>query len=207
MTAEVHQMRWTVALLASIFLLPMPGLALSDIAVDDLAHHPISLDFPSGGQLDLRIRSGEIHIVGSDENKIVVSITGRRGSDSTDIVARFAGSGSFGKLRIQGGPSNEVTITVQVPRNSDLTVHVAAGDLEVKDITGNKNVELTAGNLTIGVGNPADYAHVDASVTTGSILANPFGESRGGLFRSFEKFGGGKYKLQAHVGAGDLTLK
>jgi hypothetical protein len=34
----------------------------------------------------------------------------------------------------------------------------------------------------------------------------PFGESRGGLFRSFEKSGNGRYKLVAHVGAGNLTL-
>jgi hypothetical protein len=200
-------MRSTVALLASIFLLPMPGLALSDIAVDDLAHHPIALDFPSGGQLDLRIRSGEIHIVGSDQDKIVVRAEGRRGSDSTDISARFEGSDHFGKLYVHGGPSNEVTITVQIPRNSNLSVRIMAGDVEVKDITGNKDVKLGAGDLTVGVGNAADYSHVEASVTTGSIEANPFGESRGGLFRSFEKFGSGKYKLVAHVGAGDLTLK
>jgi hypothetical protein len=61
--------------------------------------------------------------------------------------------------------------------------------------------------LTVDVGNAADYSHVEASVTSGSIEASPFGESRGGLFRSFEKFGSGKYKLVAHVGAGDLTLK
>jgi hypothetical protein len=200
-------MRWTIALLASIFLLPMPGLALSDIAVDDLAHHPIALDFPSGGQLDLRIRSGEIRIVGSDEDKVVVRAEGKRGSDSTDIAARFEGSDRFGKLYVHGGPSNEVTITVQIPRNSNLSVRIMAGDVEVKDITGNKDVKLGAGNLTVDVGNAADYSHVEASVTSGSIEASPFGESRGGLFRSFEKFGKGKYKLVAHVGAGDLTLK
>jgi DUF4097 and DUF4098 domain-containing protein YvlB len=200
-------MRWTIALLASISLLPMPGLALSNIAVDDLAHHPIALDFHSGGQLDLRIRSGEIRIVGSDEDKIVVRAEGKQGSDSTDISARFEGSDHFGKLYVHGGPSNEVTITVQVPRNSDLSVRIMAGDVEVKDITGNKDVKLGAGDLTVDVGNAADYSHVEVSVTTGSIEASPFGESRGGLFRSFEKFGKGKYKLEAHVGAGDLTLK
>jgi hypothetical protein len=200
-------MRWTIALLASISLLPMPGFALSDIAVDDLAHHPIALDFPSGGQLDLRIRSGEIRIIGSDENKIVVRAEGKRGSDSTDIAARFEGTDHFGKLYVHGGPSNEVTITVQVPRNSDLSVRIVAGEVEVKDITGNKDVKLGAGDLTVDVGNAADYSHVEASVTSGSIEADPFGEARGGLFRSFEKFGKGKYKLEAHVGAGDLTLK
>jgi hypothetical protein len=35
----------------------------------------------------------------------------------------------------------------------------------------------------------------------------PFGESHGGLFRSFRKSGTGKYKLVAHVGAGELTLR
>src|ERR1700691_634788 len=200
-------MRWTVALLASILLLPISGFAQTNISIDDLAHHPIALGFPSGGQLDLRIRSGEIRIVGSDEDKIVVRAEGKRGSDSTDIGARFEGSDHFGKLYVHGGPSNEVTITVQIPRNSSLSVRIVAGDVEVKDITGNKDVKLGAGDLTVDVGNAADYSHVEASVTSGSIEADPFGESRGGLFRSFEKFGKGKYKLEAHVGAGDLTLR
>jgi hypothetical protein len=200
-------MRWTVALLASILLLPISGFAQTNISIDDLAHHPIALDFPSGGQLDLRIRSAEIHIVGSDENKIVVRAEGSRGSDSTDIEAHFESSGDTGKLRVRGGPDNNLTITVQVPKKSNLRVQIFAGDVEINGITGDKDIELSAGDLTIEVGNAADYSHVRASVNTGDIDASPFGESRGGLFRSFEKFGKGKYKLMAHVGAGDLTLK
>ena len=194
-------------ILLGIFVLPLIAAAQNRVDAADLAHHPMEASFDSGGQLDLRIRSGEIRIVGSDEDKIVVRAEGKRGSDSTDIGARFEGSDHFGKLYVHGGPSNEVTITVQVPRNSSLSVRIMAGDVEVKDITGNKDVKLGAGNLTLEVGNAADYSHVEASVTTGSIEADPFGESRGGLFRSFEKFGKGKYKLEAHVGAGDLTLK
>ena len=86
-------------------------------------------------------------------------------------------------------------------------MQIFAGDVEITDITGNKDVELSAGNLTIEAGDAADYSHVRASVNSGAIEASPFGESHGGLFRSFEKFGKGKYKLMAHVGAGDLTLK
>jgi hypothetical protein len=187
--------------------LPISGFAQTNISIDDLAHHPIALDFPSGGQLDLRIRSAEIHIVGSDENKIVVRAEGSRGSDSTDIEAHFESSGDTGKLRVRGGPDNNLTITVQVPKKSNLRVQIFAGDVEINGITGDKDIELSAGDLTIEVGNAADYSHVRASVNTGDIDASPFGESRGGLFRSFEKFGKGKYKLMAHVGAGDLTLK
>jgi len=57
------------------------------------------------------------------------------------------------------------------------------------------------------VGNPEDYSYVEASVTSGGIEAVPFGEDHGGLFRSFHKTGNGKYKLHAHVGAGDLNLR
>ena len=34
-----------------------------------------------------------------------------------------------------------------------------------------------------------------------------FGETKDGLFRSFEKTGTGHYRLHAHVGAGDLNLR
>ena len=200
-------MRCTMAFLSAVFLLATTSFAQSRIAVEDLAHHPFEADFFSGGQIDLHIRSAEIHIIGTDENKIGVRVAGRQGSNSTDMKARFGRSDNSCELRITGGPHNELTINVQVPKNSNLFVRVFAGDVEVNGIIGNKDIELHAGDLTIGVGDVADYAHVKASVSTGEINAKPFGESHGGLFRSFEKSGSGKYTLVAHVGAGELTLK
>jgi hypothetical protein len=45
-------------------------------------------------------------------------------------------------------------------------------------------------------------------VLAGDLTASAFGVSKDGLFRSFEKDNpSGKYRLHAHVGAGDLTLK
>jgi hypothetical protein len=200
-------MRYAIAFLSAVLFVAIPALAQNKVEVDDLAHHPFEADFPSGGQLSLHIRSAEIHIVGSDDNKIAVRISGREGTESTDMRARFERTDNSGELRVTGGPHNDLTITVQVPKNSNLYVRIPAGDVEIKGISGDKDVELHAGDLKIGVGAAADYSHVEASVTTGEIDAEPFGENRGGLFRSFEKSGSGKYKLVAHVGAGDLTLK
>lgn len=200
-------MRCAFVFLSAVFLLQAPGFGQIKVDVTDLAHHPIEAPFRSGGQLDLHIRSGEIHILGSDEEKVLVRVGGKQGSDSTDIQGHFEGLDRTGKLSVAGGPSSDVTITVQVPKKSDLVVRIFAGDVEVKDIKGNKNIELSAGNLTVGVGDPADYFHVQASVTTGNIEAQVFGEQRDGLFRSFEKSGSGKFKLVAHVGAGDLRLQ
>jgi hypothetical protein len=200
-------MRYAIALPFVALWLAIPAVAQSKMEVDDLSHHPFETDFPSGGRLTLLIRSADIHIAGSDENKVAVRVSGRDGSSATNISARFKRSADSGELRVRGGPHNDVTISVEVPKSSNLYVRVFAGDMDVKNITGDKDIELHAGDLRIAVGNPADYAHVEASVTTGDIDAPPFGESRSGLFRSFEKSGHGKYELLAHVGAGDLVLE
>jgi len=199
-------MRRVMVLFNVLLFVSVASYAQQKVEVPDVAHHPFTVDFPSGEKLGLDIRSGEIRIIGSDENKIAVQISGSQGANSTDVKARFRRSGNSGKLRVTGGPHNELTITVQVPKNSDLLVRVLAGDVGVSGITGNKDIELHFGDLKVGVGDPTDYANVEASVSSGEIEAAPFGESRGGLFRSFKKSGPGKYKLVAHVGAGELTL-
>ena len=76
----------------------------------------------------------------------------------------------------------------------------------MENIANDQDVEIHAGDLTVDVGPVEDYSHIDASVITGEIDAGAFGESHGGLFRSFRKSGSGKYRLHAHVGAGQLTF-
>ena len=78
------------------------------------------------------------------------------------MKARFGRSDNSCELRITGGPHNELTITVQVPKNSNLFVRIFAGDVEVNGITGNKDIELYTGDLAIGVGDAADYAHLSS---------------------------------------------
>jgi hypothetical protein len=57
------------------------------------------------------------------------------------------------------------------------------------------------------VGDPKDYASVDASVKAGDINASPFGGSRSGLFPHFTWSGQGKHSIRASLGAGNLVLK
>ena len=56
-----------------------------------------------------------------------------------------------------------------------------AGQLEVERITGNKDLEIDAGQLTVDIGRAEDYGQVDGSVTTGQVDASPFNVSKGGL--------------------------
>jgi hypothetical protein len=120
---------------------------------------------------------------------------------------QLEGSNSSADLTVSGGPKNDLEVTIEVPKKTGLFVRMSAGNLELKHVTGDKDAELHAGELIIDVGDASDYSRVDASVYSGGLEANPFGESHGGLFRSFHKEGNGRYHLHAHVGAGDLTLQ
>ena len=201
-------MRFRIALLSVVLCLAISTFPQNNEEVEnDLAHHTFYVDFAPRGQLDLRIRPAQIRIIGSDEGRIVVRVGGRQGRDSKDVEARFEKHGNSGVLEVKGGPRNDVSITVQVPRELSLVVRVFAGDVEVRDVVGDKDVELNFGALTIGVGDVNDYSTVKASVSSGEIDAKPFGASHDGLFRSLEKSGSGKYRLRAYVGAGRLTLE
>jgi len=161
---------------------------------------------PAGIALRLYLRSGDIHLVGADDNKISVDISGKNADKAKDVKHHLVVQDGSAEFRLSGGPRNDFQITVHLPKNCDLFLRVPAGDVTVDGIAGDKDIELHAGDLSIHVGNPDEYSRVDASVSAGDVSASPFGESRSGLFRSFRKSGSGRYKLHAHVGAGDLTL-
>src|SRR5262249_33698928 len=152
-------------------------------------------------------RSGEVHVIGTAENRITVELSGRRASDAKDLKVRLERQDGAADLRVCGGPRNDLRITIRVPSSTDLYARVPFGEVHVQNIAGNQDVELHAGELTVEVGNSTDYGQVSASVATGELDAAVFGENHGGLFRSFKKEGGGRYRLHAHVGAGQLTLQ
>lgn len=199
-------MRSTLAMFAALTLLAPASLPDPKLETKDLQNHPFSVDFPSGGRLRLLLRSGDFRIAGRHDNKICVRLEGRNAGSAQDLTVRFRRSDDDADLAIYGGPRDGLEVTVEVPASSMLYVRMPAGNLTLEGVSGDKDVELHAGDLTIAVGNAADYGRVDASVIAGDLEAPPFNESHGGLFRSFEKRGAGKYKLHAHVGAGDLTL-
>ena len=191
--------------LSSLFL--VNALAQKPVKVVEVGQDHFEAGFPSSGQLRMHIRSGAIRIMGSDEKKIHVHYSGKNADQRKDVKVSLKTSGDVGELNISGGPRNGFEIEVEVPKSCNLHLRIPAGEVEVAGITGDKDVELSFGDLTVEVGKAEDYAHVDASVYSGDLDAEPFAISKDGLFRSFQKQGSGKYRLHAHVGAGELVLK
>jgi hypothetical protein len=183
----------------------LPGNVKSEVVLAGKSH--MEFDCPSNMPLRLLVRSGEILIVGTDDNKITVDLAGKNADKILDVKGRLSVSNNVAELHLTGGPKNDLQIIIHLPKNSDLTARIFAGDVNVQDVIGNKDLELHAGQLTISVDKPDDYGHVDMSVNAGQVDAEIFGDSKGGLFRSVCRETDGKYRLHAHVGTGELRVR
>ena len=197
------------SILITLALSSLPALANDRTEFTGKGKPHFEAPIPAGAKLKIHVRSGEVRIVGSDDGKLAVDVKGDS-SKIENLRYRLSSAEGVSDFHLSGGTgffhNNEPVVTIHVPKNSELYVRVPAGDLSIEGVTGSKDIEIHAGDLTIAAGNPSDYSYVEASVSAGDISAAPFGEDHGGLFRSFHKSGPGKYTLYAHVGAGDLTL-
>ena len=163
---------------------------------------PAEKDFVSGGKVVMKLESGDYDIGASADNRIHV-----RWNDASGARVKLTTNGNSADLRVENTPHDNFHATIEVPALTDLRIRLTAGDLRVSGIKGDKDIEAHAGDLNISVGSSSDWGDVDASVTAGDINASPFRASKGGLFRSLRWQGPGKYKLHAHLMAGDINLR
>jgi hypothetical protein len=193
----------------AVFTLLACGVTLADerAVIAEKGKDRFETEFAPGGRVQLEVRSGDVRISGSDSNKISIHYEGRNGNDIEEVEVRCKKLGSNAELHISGGPRHEFLIRIEVPRETELRVRMPFGALEIERVRGSKDVEIHAGQLTMEIGDPKDYAQIEASVTTGALEAGVLGISKGGLFRSYKKDGPGKYKVSAHVGSGEIDLR
>lgn len=187
-------------------LLGVFGLAQEPAVVREKGRDHFETAF-SGGHLRIQIRSGDVRITGSDNDKITIHYEGGQANEIDDVEVRFQRTSAGGDLKMSGGPRNDFHILIEIPRETDLYLRMPFGALAVERIRGGKDIELHAGDAEIEIGDPNDYSLIEASVTTGGLDSPPLGISKGGLFRSFKRDGPGKFKLHAHVGSGELNLR
>jgi hypothetical protein len=154
----------------------------------------------------LHLEAGGYSITPSDSESIVVTCSACTAEQLKRIKVEIKPRAASAEVYVSETPHNNFQATIEVPRRSNLWARLSAGELEVEDVEGDKNLELRAGRLQIDIPHPEQYGHRDASVMTGSIESSAFAVSRGGLFRSFEQHGSGPYWLHAHVITGEIDL-
>jgi hypothetical protein len=161
----------------------------------------------SGVNLRLHLHDGDFRVIGSDSDKLSIHVEGKNVEQAKDIKIQLKQSGTAVDLKLSHVPRKELQVMIEIPKSTNLYARMHGGDLSVQGVVGDKDLELTGGDLTIQVGSAEDYSHVDLSVKFGDIRGTQFGDPKGWIGNSLQKDGNGKYKLHAHVMAGDLMLK
>lgn len=174
--------------------------AAQDVRIDRTGTSPVETKFEFAGRIRMGLCPGGIELVGIDEPVLRVFDLSR------DARVRIEVNGDHADLRLSGCPNSNFRARIEIPKSSALYVRMFAGQLDVREVTGDKDIELSFGQLNIDAGKSENYASVDASVNSGAIDASPFEVHKGGLFRSFDQTGPGKLRLHAHVGAGQIDL-
>lgn len=172
-----------------------------------LQHQDFEANLASGTSLRLHLHDGNFRVLGSDAEKISVHVEGKNAELAKNIRIQLKRSDGAVDLKLSHVEKNELRVTIEIPRSTNLYARMRGGDLAVEGVAGDKDLELTGGDLTIDVGRPEDYSHVDLSVRFGDISGAQFGDPKGSVGNSVRKDGSGKYRLHAHVMAGDLVLK
>ncbi len=158
------------------------------------------------GTIRLHLESGGYTITPVDSESIVVTCHARSENKLKNVRVAIKPVGTTAEVYVRNTPNNNFTANIEVPRRSNLWVRLTAGELNVGNVEGDKDLELRAGSLQVAIPHPQEYGHRDASVTTGSIRASAFDVAKDGLFRSFSQLGPGKYRLHARVIAGEIAL-
>ena len=159
--------------------------------------------FASGGSIEMDLDGGNYQIRPASSDTIRVTFSGNTGNATAGLDT----NGTHATLTVRDTPHNNFTATLEVPKTSDVVIRLAAGNLEVSALTGNKDIDSKAGNVEIAAGSANDYASVDATVKVGNLSGGSFGEPDGTLSHHLAWSGHGKYTLRANLGAGNLELK
>jgi len=165
---------------------------------DKVAERP----FVPGGTIELWLDAGDFIVKPASGDRIRVELPGK--ASRIELTA----SGNRGKVVLRNTPHTDFQAIIEVPKRSDLMIRMYAGDLNVIGITGDKDVESTAGDVRIDAGQASDYASVDASVKVGDLSGGPFGGAKGEFIsKRLAWTGSGKFKLRASLSYGDLKLQ
>lgn len=200
-------MKRVIRLLCACALFTVAASAQTVDRTVNLKDQIFETNLGSGATLRLHLHDGDFRVVGADTNVLTVRAEGKHLDQARKVKITEVRCGDGLDLTLNHVPKNEVQVTITIPRNTHLYARMRGGDLTVDGVVGNKDLALTAGDLNVGVGDPAQYAHVDLKVKFGDISGSQFGDPRGEIGNSVQADGPGQYQLQAHVFAGDLNLK
>jgi hypothetical protein len=188
---------WLAALLAAC------GVAMAA----EPSSNPTSISFAAGGTIRMKLDQGDMEVVGVADDKITVSWRAKSPRDERAVQVKLQSSGPTEASLSVEGPGDRVHYRIEVPRQSNVSIEMNAGELVVQGVIGSLGVEMMAGEMELRVADSSRYRNVRAAVLAGEITAHPWKIDISGVGRSFKASGDGEYDLRAELLAGQITIR
>jgi hypothetical protein len=190
---------------ASVALLVVAALSGGGLDAQTREADRLTTPFKAGGNAFLKLSAGGYRIAGADDDQIRIRWHTQDPDDMGSVRVEATVDGKDATIRTRG-PMDNFEVTIELPRRTNLTVRLSAGELDVRDIQGSMDIDAWAGEINVRVGDAASYRRVHTSVTVGEIDALPFRISKGGFFRAFTADGKGPYDLRVKLFAGEVKI-
>jgi hypothetical protein len=210
MLVRISQTLATAHKIVLLVLLLVPFCAAASNDRNYQESHDAVRDFVSAGALHVRLKVGDVRIIRGDADKIRLHYTVKSDRESRlkDAHLEFDVSGRNAEIEINFSHSGntEVDMEIEVPQNTDVGVRNKVGEVTVKEIQGDKDLEVGVGDIRVEA-ERNDYRSIHASAGIGDVSSSGYGESTGWLGKTLRYSGEGKYELKAKVGVGDIKLE
>jgi hypothetical protein len=163
--------------------------------------------FVSAGRIEMQLGGGSYTIRPASGSHIRVTLGDNVGRARVELTT----NATRANLAVIDTPANNFSATIEVPKTSDLIIRSSGGNLVLSGITGNKDIDSVAGNTEISIGDPNEYASMEAAVKAGDLNVGAFSGAKTsdsfGLLHRASWSGKGKYTLRVNLGAGNLVLR
>ena len=202
-------MRFTTTLAAlAVFLCALTAQAAHRARLNETAE--MSYDVRAGSPISVETFNGSIHVRGSDDAKVHVTVT-KHVQAETDEEAREAmaalrvetshdngglvlkATDVHGDREIEGGISFDIT----TPRSVDLTLNTTNGSIDVSDIRGDAKLKTTNGQINVLRGSGS----LDIETTNGGIRAELLDVTPNRPLKFLTTNGGVTLELPSNLGA------
>jgi hypothetical protein len=154
--------------------------------------HSASQEFISGGILHVRMSVGDMHITRSFSNQIHVSYTIKSSRESRlkecSVDFNIHGNEADLEFHCPTTSNTQFDVELEVQQNTRLDVHEKVGDLTVEKIEGDKDLELSVGDIRVTDEHPS-YRYVNASTSIGDVNGGGYGETSGWLGKTLKYHG------------------
>lgn len=167
-----------------------------------------------GGTLTLKTDVGSVAITGTDSKEVVVSasLRGRqRDVDGFEITATQTSAGvevngtgeRAGRWFSWGSNDLDIQFTIQVPRNYNVQLQTAGGDISITAVNGKANGGTSGGDISLtDIKGAVDLETSGGTIRAQRVEGTVHMETSGGDIRISDVKG----DVEVHTSGGDITL-